>query len=705
MQTDSAEVHVSFIDETGTGISGVKIGPVTPDERAFMSGVVLRSQCGQVPLGTRTVEIRLEIDHDEGFYNDGYADNLRFVLIPLPMGLCFNSNDCDDGIACTSDGCDAFGKCKHTPNNGACDDGLVCTDNVCDPLSGCQFPVACDDGNVCTDNSCDAVTGGCVFTASGAPCDDADPCTLGDICRVPASEIVPASPAVGAVYCVPSPFSTPNCNGLDYTNAANLALSSPGGAKSAVTQATYADGAVPIHQPAWLNDGVYGNGSSWIGVGPNNWMKVDLGAPHMIDRIRVGRDRTCAFDDRDPGRIRVLVALDDSVYANGNDGGDLAEYAEVFDSLDAGYSGQLIFAETVEVRFAPVQARFVKVTVENEGAAIDEVEIMTAVADSCIAGNDSPCNDGDPCTEDFCDLGDCTSVATPNDGDGDTFFGCVDDCNDAVAAIHPGAQEVCDGEDDNCDGILLETELDNDGDGHFACADDCNDKDPTVYGGAPELCDGKDNNCDGNILSTEMDIDNDGHFVCGNDCNDNNPTVYGGAPEKCDGIDNNCDSVVPAPELDLDGDGYLGCINDCNPLDPNVHPGAPEFCDGIDNDCTGGLPVDEQDPDSDGWPLCAGDCGPNNFHAFPGTPYFWSVPFINTSGVASWDFNCNGTIEVETTQIGVPCFTFLVACTPAVEGWNFYAPNCGEVNTWYTGICDGIPLCASLIYERAQACR
>ena len=117
---------------------------------------------------------------------------------------------------------------------------------------------------------------------------------------------------------------------------------------------------------------------------------------------------------------------------------------------------------------------------------------------------------------------------------------------------------------------------------------DCNDTDALINIAAVEICDAQDNNCDG--MSDEgFDLDSDGYTTCSGDCNDSdasvNPTsteICGnGSDEDCDGVDSPC--------------GTLGCTS---PLACNFDPAATiddgscilptvEECDGLDNDCDG----------------------------------------------------------------------------------------------------------------------
>ena len=123
--------------------------------------------------------------------------------------------------------------------------------------------------------------------------------------------------------------------------------------------------------------------------------------------------------------------------------------------------------------------------------------------------------------------------------------------------------------------------IDSDGDG-FSETTDCNEKDDSIYPGAVELCDGVDQNCDGvaEILSLYyLDGDEDGYgnwnteisaycvpdgYVENNeDCNDTNAGVHPGSSETCNFIDDDCNGYtddgtgVPTYQsADTDIDGY-----------------------------------------------------------------------------------------------------------------------------------------------------
>jgi len=89
------------------------------------------------------------------------------------------------------------------------------------------------------------------------------------------------------------------------------------------------------------------------------------------------------------------------------------------------------------------------------------------------------------------------------------------DCDDGNPDTNPGALEICDGEDNDCNGVCEDSSgLDPDGDFYTACGSvigacgkslhmiDCEPDEDKVHPGAPELCDGKDDDCDGQYLET-----------------------------------------------------------------------------------------------------------------------------------------------------------------------------------------------------------
>ncbi len=181
-------------------------------------------------------------------------------------------------------------------------------------------------------------------------------------------------------------------------------------------------------------------------------------------------------------------------------------------------------------------------------------------------------SEGDPGYEKPWVIAEANGVDECIDSDGDDFSveggDCGPaDCDDTDAAVYPGAVEICDGLDNNCDGAVDEgltslfyQDADSDGhgdlfnvtagctapDGYVSSNTDCNDNDASIYPGAAEIpYDGIDQDCSGADLT---DVDGDGYDSTavpdGNDCNDNNSAINPGVIESCDGIDNNCDGQV-----------------------------------------------------------------------------------------------------------------------------------------------------------------
>ena len=264
--------------------------------------------------------------------------------------------------------------------------------------------------------------------------------------------------------------------------------------------------------------------------------------------------------------------------------------------------------------------------VADDDVADDDTSPLDADGDGHDESVD--CDDADPSAypgaEELCDGidNDCDSVVPvdENDFDGDGQRGCEGDCNDDEALVGSGFDELCDGVDNDCDGAVPDDEADADGDGQRGCDGDCDDGDAITGLGFVEACDGIDNDCDGAVPADEDDGDADGQRICEGDCDDEDDTVYDLAMELCDGLDNDCDGVVPADEADGDGDGQMVCDGDCDDSDPAIATGLPEACDGQDTDCDGVIPADEDDTDGDGFLICDGDCDDTDVAAYPGAP-------------------------------------------------------------------------------------
>ena len=189
---------------------------------------------------------------------------------------------------------------------------------------------------------------------------------------------------------------------------------------------------------------------------------------------------------------------------------------------------------------------------------------------------------------------DLTGQGAPStaDDDGDGYSAATGDCDDGDAAVYPGADEICDGEDDDCDGSVPSDEADADYDGWRLCEDDCDDGDAAVYPGAPEICDHKDSDCDGTEADDD-DVDGDGFSVCEDDCDDADDDVYPTAVEACDGADNDCSGE--ADDIDADSDGHSPCspAGDCDDYDELAYPVVVDPEAGSGGDGTDAAPFDE----------------------------------------------------------------------------------------------------------------
>jgi hypothetical protein len=270
------------------------------------------------------------------------------------------------------------------------------------------------------------------------------------------------------------------------------------------------------------------------------------------------------------------------------------------------------------------------------------------------------------------------------------------DCNDNVATANPAANEVCNGIDDDCDGLVDEG-FDNDSDGYTTCAGDCNDNNSGVNPGIAEVCNNIDDDCDG-LIDEGFDTDNDAYTTCEGDCNNNNAAIHPGATEICNNIDDDCDGQIDEG-FDNDSDGYSTCEGDCNDSNDQIFPGAPEACNGIDDNCDGfvdnGVTTQNYytDADNDGFGstfivnACsppAGNSSLNNFDCNDGNP---SINPLAAEVCNNIDDDCDGLIDEGFDNDNDSYTTCEGDCN---DGNAAIHPNAIEVCNGLDDDCDGI---------------
>lgn len=273
------------------------------------------------------------------------------------------------------------------------------------------------------------------------------------------------------------------------------------------------------------------------------------------------------------------------------EGGDFCQYGLCVSSGDPDVWGDTVY----------VPPDIQDPEADSDGDGIKDGE------DNCpFTANPSQINSDDDEGGDACDIDDDNDgVADDNDCDPKNPL-----INADADEVCDGVDNNCNGETDEGSVGCIPMYLDSDGDrfgvkGTEICtcagaaADrvvkfgDCNDSDASVNPGANEICDNVDNDCDGEI-DEGCDEDGDGWCnedmdivgtptICpngGGDCHDGTPAAYPGALEDSgDGVDNDCDGTVDEP-IECPGtctgqtvDAYLCALEMCfgSPTVTNPH--------------------------------------------------------------------------------------------------------------------------------------
>jgi hypothetical protein len=451
----------------------------------------------------------------------------------------------------------------------------------------------------------------------------------------------------------------------------------------------------------------------------------DPGMPRTDAAACQGADCDDGDPNRNPGLDEVCNGVDDNCLGDADEGCD--------DDGDGWCDADLAVAEG-----------FVAVCPSGGGDCDDEEPFVFPEADELCDGLRNDCTEGvvdEGCDDDDDGWADANLTAVRGPRFDALYPGGENDCDDADPSVHPTADEVCDGRDNDCS---LETAVDDgcddDLDGYcdrdipyvegdavrVTCPNgpaDCNDELDFVFPGRIERCDNIDNDCAG-VVDEGCDDDEDGHcdanlesvdaaVVCvlgADDCDDENPEVYPEHVEVCDGVDNDCDELVDQNDLQYDEPCPLqegvcaGSQADCvegvaQACDYTAHdarysnvPGFGELLqDGLDNDCDGER--DETFGDDCGFTLDGEDTGrtTRNVVVSRGNNGLWAAAWTETTGAMTGVVRAQVLDQATGAIVQDVVLARSAAAEPALlwlaaqERWLVVWLSLGELNTALAG--------------------